>query len=85
MLKQSFCLRRDQQNPLAKLGWYSQNITSDLNHPHAHLIFKHGREIKLKKNIKNKLGQRQSQTPFSSAFWVQKDFELTEGSGPKKF
>ena len=23
----------------------------------------------------NKLGQRQSQTPFSSAFWVQKDFE----------
>ena len=22
----------------------------------------------------NKLGQRQSQTPFSSAFWVQKDF-----------
>ena len=22
----------------------------------------------------NKLGQRQSQTPFSSAFWVQQDF-----------
>ena len=27
----------------------------------------------------NKLGQRQSQTPFSSAFWFQKDCE------PKKF
>ena len=28
-------------------------------------------------NINNnyKLGQRQSQTPFSSAFWVQKDFQ----------
>ena len=25
-------------------------------------------------SIKNKLGQRQSQTPFSSAFWVQKFF-----------
>ena len=24
----------------------------------------------------NKLGQRQSQTPISSAFWVQKDFGL---------
>ena len=24
---------------------------------------------------KNKLGQRQSQTPFSSAFWVQKHVE----------
>ena len=23
----------------------------------------------------NKLGQHQSQTPFSSAFWVQKDFQ----------
>ena len=26
-----------------------------------------------------KLGQRQSQTPFSIAFWIQKDF------GPKEF
>ena len=30
-----------------------------------------------KKNI-NKLGQRQSQTPFSSAFWVKKDFDLSD-------
>ena len=33
----------------------------------------------------NKLGQRQSQTLFSSAFWVQKDFGLKKVSGPKKF
>ena len=33
----------------------------------------------IKKFSSNKLGQRQSQTPFSSAFWVQKDFE------PKNF
>ena len=35
--------------------------------------------IKLQKIREDKLGQRQSQTPFSSAFWVKKDFE------PKRF
>ena len=33
----------------------------------------------------NKLGQRQSQTPFSSAFSVQKDLRSKEVLGPKKF
>ena len=33
----------------------------------------------------NKLGQRQSQTPFSSAFRVQKDFRSKKVLGPKKF
>ena len=33
----------------------------------------------------NKLGQRQSQTPFSSAFWVQKYFQYRKLLGPKKF
>ena len=32
---------------------------------------------------RNKLGQRQSQTPISSAFWVQKDFGLKKVLGPK--
>ena len=31
--------------------------------------------VKTQVNYLNKLGQCQSQTPFSSAFWVQKDFE----------
>ena len=35
--------------------------------------------------IKNKLGQRQSQTSISSAFWVQKDFGLKKCSVQKKF
>ena len=30
------------------------------------------------------MGQRQSQTPFSSAFWVQKDFERKKIVGSKK-
>ena len=34
---------------------------------------------------KYKLGQRQSQTPFSSAFWVQKDFRSKKVLGPKSF
>ena len=29
--------------------------------------------------------QRQSQNPFSSAFWVQKDFVLNQILGPKTF
>ena len=32
--------------------------------------------------VKNKLGQRQSQTPFSSAFRVQKDFDLSDLTNP---
>ena len=32
-----------------------------------------------------KLGQRQSQTPFSNAFWVQIDFRSKKVLGPKKF
>ena len=32
-------------------------------------------EVELGKRMIDKLGQRQSQTTFSSAFWVQKDFE----------
>ena len=28
------------------------------------------------KTVENKLGQHHSQTPLSSAFWVQKDFGL---------
>ena len=35
------------------------------------------------KNTINKLGQRQSQTPFSSVFWVQKDFRPKKILGPK--
>ena len=37
---------------------------------------------------KNKLGQRQSQTPFSSAFWVKKRFWVHKSVqilGPKHF
>ena len=34
---------------------------------------------------KKKLGQRQSQTPISSAFWVLKDFGLKKVLGPKRF
>ena len=37
------------------------------------------------KKIKNKLGQRKSQTPFSSAFWVQKDFMSKKSFGFKSF
>ena len=33
----------------------------------------------------NKLGQRQSQTPFSSGFWVQKDFMSKKIVGPNHF
>ena len=33
----------------------------------------------------NKLGQRLSQTPFSSAFWIQKDFKSKTVLGPKMF
>ena len=36
-------------------------------------------------NILNKLGQRQSQTPFSSEFWVQNSVEPRKISIPKKF
>ena len=34
-------------------------------------------------NKDNKLGQRQSQTPFSSAFWIQKDFKSKKVLRPK--
>ena len=37
------------------------------------------------KNNRDKLGQRQSQTPFSSASWVQKDFTSKKVLGPKNF
>ena len=37
------------------------------------------------KKKENKLGQRQSQTPFSSAFWVQTDFWSKKVLDPKKF
>ena len=38
------------------------------------------------KKIKdNKLGQRQSQTPFSSAFWIQKDFKSKKVLGLEMF
>ena len=36
-----------------------------------------------RENKEDKLGQRQSQTPFSSAFWVQKDFDYKKLLGPK--
>ena len=36
------------------------------------------------KNMENKLGQRQSQTPFSSAFWVQKDQGSKKKFGAQK-
>ena len=40
--------------------------------------------------ILNKLGQRQSQTPYSSAFWVQKNFKskkfwVQKNFGPQKY
>ena len=37
------------------------------------------------KNMVNKLGQRQSQTPFSSAFCVQKEFRSKKVLGLKSF
>ena len=36
-------------------------------------------------SIYYKLGQHQSQTPFSSAFWVQKNFRSKNILGPKNF
>ena len=39
-------------------------------------------EVEKLKN--NKLGQRQSQTPFSSVFWVQKEFGYKKMLGPKE-
>ena len=38
----------------------------------------------LTKILENKLGQCQSHTPISSAFWVQKEFGL-KSVGSKKF
>ena len=38
----------------------------------------------LTKILENKLDQRQSHTPISSAFWVQKEFGL-KSVGSKKF
>ena len=39
--------------------------------------------LEIEDNIKNdKLGQRQSQTPFSSALWVQKDFDQCDLTHP---
>ena len=32
-----------------------------------------------------KLGQHQSQTPVSSAFWIQKDLKSKKVLGPKMF
>ena len=36
-------------------------------------------------SISKVLGQHQSQTPFSSAVWVQKDLTSEKVFGPKKF
>ena len=63
--------------------------------PQSHIFFKpavktdqdngrpkNGMLIAVPKNIKDKLGQRQSQTPFSS---IQKDFKSKKVFGPKMF
>ena len=48
------------------------------------------KDFRDKEKEKDKLGQRQSQTPFSSAFWVltkfgQKKFRVKQIFGPRKF
>ena len=40
-------------------------------------------DLKIWITDRNKLGQRQSQTPISSAFWVQKDSMPKKIVGPK--
>ena len=68
-------------------SWESRYSTTDSVHLH------HAPTNSPGKKKKNKLGQRQSQTSFSSAFWilstkkfcVQKNFVSKKILGPKKF